>query len=119
MFDWNEYLVLARELRLKQSEAALRSSISRAYYAAFCTALYRLHPNGYEAFSRDSHASLWQEYRRQGRAFSHIGMRGDRIRKDRQAADYDPEVPGLEKVADKVLREAESIVAYLRQRPAV
>jgi uncharacterized protein (UPF0332 family) len=118
MFDWNEYLVLARELRLKQSEAALRSSISRAYYAAFCTALYRLHPSGSGVFSRDSHASLWQEYRRQGRAFSHIGVRGDRIRKDRQAADYDLEVPGLEKVADKVLQEAESIVAYLRERPA-
>jgi len=102
MFDWNEYLTLAPELRLKQSEAALRSSISRAYYAAFCTALHRLHPSGSEVFSRDSHASLWQEYRRQGRAFSHIGVRGDRIRKDRQA----------------VLQEAESIVAYLRECPA-
>jgi uncharacterized protein (UPF0332 family) len=118
MFDWREYLVLARELRSKQSEASLRSSISRAYYAAFCTALYRLHPNGRDSLSRDSHASLWQEYRHQGRAFSHIGVRGDRIRKDRQAADYDLVVHELEKVADKVLKEAESIVNYLRERPA-
>ena len=114
MFDWNEYLILARELRSMQTEAALRSCISRAYYAAFCTALYRLHPNGYETFSRDSHASLWREYReRQGRALSHIGLKGDRIRKDRQSADYALEVPALEKVADRVLSEAALIVASL------
>src|SRR5256885_4471589 len=119
MFDWKDYLVLAQELRSKPNEAALRSSISRAYYAAFCTALYRLYPNGSETFSRDSHASLWKEYKQhQGRSFSHIGLRGDRIRKDRQAADYDLEVPELEKVADKVLTEAEWIVEFLRERPA-
>ena len=119
MFDWQEYLVLAQELRLKETEAALRSSISRAYYAAFCIALYRIHPDGYEAFSQNSHAALWNEYKqRQGRAFSHIGTRGDRIRKDRQAADYNPEVPELAKLADKVLIEAKYIVEYLLARPS-
>ena len=39
-FDWSEYLDLARELA-KFSEAGQRSAISRAYYAAFCTARYR------------------------------------------------------------------------------
>lgn len=37
-FDWKEYLNLAIELSSVDEEAKLRSSISRAYYAAFCTA---------------------------------------------------------------------------------
>jgi len=34
------------------------------------------------------------------------------------AADEDLGMPGLEKLAGKVLQEAESIVSYLRERPA-
>lgn len=42
-FDWSEYLKLAQELAGDDTdpaneEAKLRSSISRAYYAAFCKA---------------------------------------------------------------------------------
>ena len=42
-FDWSNYLDLARELQRQgaihsSKEAELRSSISRAYYAAFCKA---------------------------------------------------------------------------------
>jgi len=117
MFDWQQYLTLAQELRTRRDEAALRSAISRAYYAAFCTALCRLYPDGTRTFVRDSHASLWNEYKdRQGRAFNHIGQRGDRIRKDRQSADYASEMPALEKTADKVLSEAKSIIEFLKQR---
>jgi hypothetical protein len=34
-FRWEEYLVLAKELSQKGGEAATRSAISRAYYAAY------------------------------------------------------------------------------------
>jgi uncharacterized protein (UPF0332 family) len=42
-FDWSNYLDLARELQRQgaihsSKEAELRSSISRAYYSAFCKA---------------------------------------------------------------------------------
>jgi uncharacterized protein (UPF0332 family) len=42
-FDWSEYLKLAQELAGQavspaNKEAKLRSSVSRAYYAAFCKA---------------------------------------------------------------------------------
>lgn len=38
-FEWIQYLNLAKELaRSDNDEAKLRSSISRAYYAAFCNA---------------------------------------------------------------------------------
>jgi uncharacterized protein (UPF0332 family) len=43
MFDWSDYLDLANELAgdiasQTTEEAKLRSSVSRAYYAAFCKA---------------------------------------------------------------------------------
>jgi len=38
IFDWRNYLVLAQELGENTNEAKQRSSISRAYYAAFCSA---------------------------------------------------------------------------------
>jgi len=42
-FDWSDYLTLAQELTSESinspiEEAHLRAAISRAYYAAFCTA---------------------------------------------------------------------------------
>jgi len=37
-FDWRNYLNLAKELGENTNEAEQRSSISRAYYAAFCSA---------------------------------------------------------------------------------
>lgn len=37
-YDWSEYLALAKELSQKGSDAAARSAISRAYYAAYNTA---------------------------------------------------------------------------------
>jgi hypothetical protein len=37
-FNWRDYLDLARELETGTGEAKLRSSISRAYYASYCSA---------------------------------------------------------------------------------
>ena len=39
-FDWSEYLTLAKELQANKTvqQAALRSAISRSYYATYCTA---------------------------------------------------------------------------------
>jgi hypothetical protein len=38
-FGWPDFLVLARELAEREGdEAALRTAISRAYYAAYCSA---------------------------------------------------------------------------------
>lgn len=38
MFTWNDYLTLAESLASSSDEAALRTAISRAYYASFHTA---------------------------------------------------------------------------------
>jgi hypothetical protein len=36
-FNWRNFLELARELEKENDEAKIRSSISRAYYAAYCS----------------------------------------------------------------------------------
>lgn len=36
-FNWRNFLELAKELEKENDEAKLRSSISRAYYAAYCS----------------------------------------------------------------------------------
>jgi hypothetical protein len=35
MFDWSDYLTLAKQLATNADEASKRAAISRAYYAAF------------------------------------------------------------------------------------
>jgi hypothetical protein len=42
-FGWTDFLVLARDLSERESdEAALRTAISRAYYASYCSAAQHL-----------------------------------------------------------------------------
>lgn len=51
-FPWSHYLDLAKALAGQETngvasqEARLRSAISRAYYAVFCTARNRAHAEG-------------------------------------------------------------------------
>lgn len=52
-FDWQQYLQLAKSLRVEGSvtpydEAKLRSAISRAYYAAHCSAADFMHRRGWQ-----------------------------------------------------------------------
>lgn len=45
-FDWVDFLNLANSLSSKADESSKRSAISRAYYAAFCSARDRLTASG-------------------------------------------------------------------------
>jgi uncharacterized protein (UPF0332 family) len=47
-FDWKEYLTLAERLQMDGGQACFRSSISRAYYAAFCIARDKVGLKDYE-----------------------------------------------------------------------
>jgi len=115
-FDWREYLELARELAgLRGSgysqEAADRSAVSRAYYAAFCWA--RNYAEAKLGFSPqkgpDDHKRLREHLQNQG----HSGLASDlnKLRGWRNACDYDDQVPQLHqqvnfsiKVADKIIQ---------------
>lgn len=66
-FDWREYLELAKELVSQansgySAEAAERSAVSRAYYAAFCHAR--------------NDAETFLGFQRTGRPEDHQNLRG-------------------------------------------
>lgn len=114
-FAWREYLTLATELAERsEQEAALRTAISRAYYAVFCTARARLA----EPSLGTAHRGVWDAYRNAGdRNRRSIGNRGDRLRRLRQRADYDAVFPGLAGETKRVLYMAAELLDELDKLP--
>lgn len=91
-FDWQDYYDLAKELSEREEEAALRTAISRAYYAAFCSAQIKVKQRAPDLVREDgqgSHEVVWRWFKRQNnRALNEIGTWGLRLRDDRVSADY-------------------------------
>ena len=87
-FRWREYVTLAEDLKERTDEAALRSSISRAYYGAFCISRNYL---GLSHYKRgDVHQKVIDELN--GSDDEEIFIAGqslDILRKERNLADYD------------------------------
>jgi uncharacterized protein (UPF0332 family) len=101
-FDWTDYLQFAEALALKPAlpgpeEAALRSAVSRAYYAAYCrtrdlaTDRRELTPT-----RRSSDHTLIIDHFRLDSNPTHrqIGTYLDRLRNNRNRADYDGTLRG-------------------------
>jgi len=115
-FDWREYLELARYLAgmggtLYSPEAAYRSAVSRAYYAAFCWVRnYAAIKLGFKPQkSPDDHRRLREHLKSQG----YVGLASNlnKLREWRNNCDYDDEVPGLDsrvcasiEVANKIIQ---------------
>lgn len=88
IFDWSEYLKLARQLAANPDEASQRSSISRAYYCVYHKASERAVSTGY--VDQRSHFELWALYdRNTDRVCRKLSIIGSRMKKERVAADYD------------------------------
>lgn len=121
VFDWSQYLVLAEALATQpDNEAALRSAVSRAYYAAFCSAReYLLNTN--MLFGRRprrprlSHRAVWHTYQRD--VDRRIGMDGNRLRELRNLVDYEDVVPDLENAVRSALSTSRRILASLDELP--
>ena len=116
-FDWSQYLALAEELAERQNdEAALRSAISRAHYAAFCLARNRLRQEGV-ALPRTgaAHGMIWATYRETAGSSTRrsIGHIGDRLRVIRNMADYDDTVVDLVSWARFALSRARLVLTLL------
>lgn len=103
-FDWQEYLVLARELAGSPTvpsteEARLRSAISRAYYAAFGRA--RLHLVADEGDTEipatsEAHQQVGDKFAANSDPmYRLIGEHLRTLRLNRNLADYGPFVRGL------------------------
>jgi uncharacterized protein (UPF0332 family) len=126
-FDWREYLTLAENLytnshNFPNQEACFRVAISRAYYAAFCTARnyakkydhlilrktgedHRIVKDHY-SFANDSNTEQ-QRKRRQ------IGINLDRLRNLRNKADYDDIFSRLENEAKYAITLSKKVIHLL------
>jgi hypothetical protein len=99
-FDWRQYLelakVLSKNITAATLEATQRSSISRAYFAAFCCA--RNHARDTQGFiptnTADDHWKLRAHYRAHKRR--EIATDLDRLRQWRNDCDYVDSVSNLQ-----------------------
>jgi uncharacterized protein (UPF0332 family) len=118
VFDWTGYLLLAQELaKRRNDEGSLRSAVSRAYYAAFCTARNRLLQEGEKIpKTGEAHPIVWKKYRNSDQKHrKDIGIRGDRLRRSRNIADYDDEFPDISKKVEEALANASHLLDSLRR----
>jgi len=129
MFDWGEYHLLASDLlsqadNSQQKEAALRSAVSRAYYAAFHAADgylkgTKMYPSMQEnsATTEGSHNRIINTFitDTDHPGWEKIGKKLKRLKWARTWADYNPfgqEFINTDDVAEKV-KEAEEIIKLL------
>jgi len=119
-FVWREYLELAKALAGMQTagysqEAAERSAVSRAYYAAFgCARNYAQNALGFtpQAGSED-HRRLREHFRQQG--LLRLASDLNRLRAWRNACDYERQVAQLSnyvrvgiQLASMIIQECQS-----------
>ncbi len=113
-FEWDDYLSLAEELAERDTdEAALRSAISRAYYAVYhrASAHVRVHdvvPVG----ERLTHRKVWQVLQSGGdQERTDVGFRGRLLHQLRTSADYHRPFPGdLRERAQTAVAEARIVL---------
>ena len=116
-FPWLDYLVLAEALlqartTLAPEEACCRAAISRAYYAVFCMSRnYLREQEGRQVPSRDVHRYVRDAFKKSpDRLHKQIGYDLDRLRSDRNKADYDDSVANLDKMANADVALAHKII---------
>lgn len=115
-FDWKEYLELAKSLLGQantsySSEAAERSAVSRAYYAAFC--LVRNYAESNLGFRRRNTAQdhqLLRDHLMRGRKTAGLASRLGKLRRWRNHCDHDDEVSNLAHYVQNAIRIAEEVI---------
>lgn len=124
MFDWEDYLTVAEDLRRSASRvghtaACQRSAISRAYYAVFCRARNCLRDREGLAVPRDgsAHRFVYEQLDRSGDINRQVlAQYLSQLRVDRNHADYEDLVSGLPRKARRnvqVARQALTLVGSL------
>lgn len=116
MFEWETFLDVARDLaRQTNNEAALRSAISRAYYAVLGAAHQRLIDSGWTLPGGSVHHHVWRAYadaadpRRRN-----IARLGHFLRLRRNDADYKRQFPyPLQETGTAALVSADELIALL------
>jgi len=126
-FDWVDLLRLAEALESAPDspgppEAALRSAVSRAYYAAFHCALNLASKEGFvPSYSGDDHQKVQAHFRNSSPSDSNhrkIAVELGRLYRNRCAADYDDALrsqPGS--LASLSINMARSVLSKLNSIP--
>ena len=117
MFDWNDFKTLAEELRKNDSEAALRTAISRIYYAVYWRSRILLESEGFILRQFEaSHIQIWNEYKKKaGQTNRAIGKGGSELHRFRIQADYVAEIKDITKITSDSFSLARNILSYLSQ----
>jgi uncharacterized protein (UPF0332 family) len=117
-FDWKAYLTLAELLLqyIKSEEYAYRTSVSRAYYAAYWGARTMIASNGGTVPDKGSHAMVWMSFdiptETTGRG-SAIGRQLKKLKALREWADYKA-LPNMTKEdAEIAIRLARRILEHI------
>lgn len=120
-FDWREFLSLAKFLQSSRAhsvslEAADRSAVSRAYYAAFC--YIRNHAETNFGFRREKkgadHWRLREHLGRQGPIWKEIADKLGDLHEWRKHCDYEDAVPNLEIMVLEAISTAEDVIDRLQ-----
>lgn len=115
LFNWDEYLTLAKSLSTNADEASHRSAISRAYYFAFHAATIKAKLGGY---TDRTHSRLWFFYQRQtDRNARRISTLGNQMQTAREEADYVASVADVSKLMESQLTTASQFAAVLALVP--
>jgi hypothetical protein len=114
-FDWGDYLDLARTLETDKvssfQEAALRSAVSRAYYAAYCYARnYASDREGLLLANKPSdHGLVKRHHLKKGRA--DLASELEDLRQWRNTCDYDDELSGdIRLLVKNAIQNAQDII---------
>ena len=121
-FDWTQYLFLAQELTKgsrssSNHEAMLRTAISRAYYASFCSARNFLIDDKKKVIptTGEAHGIVKEIFNGSTNIMElDIATDLDRLRIDRNKADYDDEVLGLDSMSEFALKLCQNIFLNIR-----
>lgn len=118
-FTWKDYLEIARKLQASQfdnlSEAALRSAVSRAYYAAFHHAQdWLTNQPGQHFFSDDAKAhDEVINYLKKSRYVT-VSDQLLALKKARRKCDYEPTVNNLVRITAAAIAQSNQIITTLR-----
>ncbi|MHA1278053.1 MAG: hypothetical protein ACTSQ8_12760 [Candidatus Helarchaeota archaeon] len=111
-FDWKNFVRLAEDLMNHPDEASLRSAISRAYYGAFCISRNKM---GFKSYrGSDVHKEVIKHYQhsRDSRE-KFVGNTLDKLRRDRNDADYNEDKTIDFRLTQRVLIKAKQILDKL------
>lgn len=123
-FNWEEFLDLAIALQTGRSDyphdAALRSAVSRAYFAAYCIARdYARDKEGLSLANKPSdHSLVRRHYLRHGR--EDLASELDDLRQWRNVCDYEDEIKiDLSVLVEIAIQNASDVIEILSQNKSM